>query len=363
MMVTTWTNNWTFSCLAWFFIPLGRPLSSGDFFSHRLPRVQPGRTCVTPKRSSSVRSETVKRGSRRFFGVWMDVYFFWLVLISEKICFMCVWRVVKRMKQDMEVDDVYMQVPKSPGESAFAGGKRPQRRSFRAWGLDPHETHCTIFCVWENRQDTFFLGKLTPWRFMLPGFLRKKRLSTERFPGLWTGIGGPFGWLALIDMLMKKLAVNFIPDTSLIPRKTSLVPDWRIWLQLEIVLESSDEASATQHGSMMWFSKMLLGCFTMPYWTPENLLYCKVGSTFLPNPPHLPWVVICQTIKNCINFYLRCKFRSWILMEPAWEESLLFYSQTPQKPSSRKSRSPQTRKAEDPCRLLSASTWRPEPVS
>lgn len=217
--------------------------------------------------------------------------------------FMCVWRVVKRMKQDIEVDDVYMQVPKSPGESAFAGGKRPQRRSFRAWGLDPNEMRFTILHVFPGENwhhgDSWFLNIW--WVF------GTKRLSTERFPGLWTGIGGPFGWLALIDMLMKKLAVNFIPDTSLIPRKTSLVPDWRIWLQLEIVLKSSDEASATQHGSMMWFSKMLLGCFTMPYWTPENLLYCKVGSTFLPNPPHLPWVVICQTIKNCINFYLRCK--------------------------------------------------------
>lgn len=362
MMVTTWTNNCTFSCLAWFFIPLGRPLSSGDFFSHRLPRVQPGRTCVTPKRSSSVRSETVKRGSRRFFGVWMDVYFFWLVLISEKICFMCVWRVVKRMKQDMEVDDVYMQVPKSPGESAFAGGKRPQRRSFRAWGLDPHETRCTIFVCGRIDKTRFSWGNWHHGDSCFLGFWGKKGYPLKDFQAFGLELGAfrlvSFDW-HVDEKASCKLHSRHIPD----PRKTSLVSDWRIWLQLEIVLESSDEASATQHGSMMWFSKMLLGCFTMNYWTPENLLYCKVGSTFLPNPPHLPWVVICQTIKNCINFYLRCKFRSWILMEPAWEESLLFYSQTPQKPSSRKSRSPQTRKAEDPCRLLSASTWRPEPVS
>lgn len=80
-----------------------------------------------------------------------------------------------------------------------------------------------------SRFYTFFLGKLTPWRFMIPQNLMgfwEKRLSTERFPGLWTGIGGPFGWLALIDTLMKKLAVNFIPDTSLIRGKL-------LWFQIE----------------------------------------------------------------------------------------------------------------------------------
>ena len=74
-------------------------------------------------------------------------------------------------------------------------------------------------------------------------------------------------------------------------------------------------STAAHHASLPWI---------LPYWTPESLLYCKVRSTFLPNPPHLPWVVICQTVNNCINFYVRCKFNSWVLVEPGWEESLVY---------------------------------------
>lgn len=221
---------------------------------------------------------------------------------------MCVWWVPNH---ETRHGSWWHAPPKSlPGESAFAGGKHPQRRSFRAWGLDPHETRFTRFS-WGNwhHGDTWFLKiwwvfeekKVIHWKISRP---------LDWNWGAFRLVS--FDW-HVDEKTSCKLHSRHIPD----PRKTSLVSDWRIWLQREIVLESSDEASATQHGSMMWFSKMLLGCFTMPYWTPENLLYCKVGSTFLPNPPHLSWVVICQTKKNCINFYLRCKFRSWILMEPA----------------------------------------------
>lgn len=111
------------------------------------------------------------------------------------------------------------------------------------------------------------------------GFLRKKRLSTERFPGLWTGIGGPFGWLALIDMLMKKLAVNFIPDTSLIRGKL-------LWFQIEGFGSSgklcwSHLMKLLQHSTAAWCG------FQRCYWVASPCLTEPLRTCYIARlDPH-----------------------------------------------------------------------------
>ena len=151
----------------------------------------------------------------------MDVYFFLVGADFWKNYVHVCLASSGTMKQDMEVDDVYMQVPKSPGESAFAGGKRPQRRSFRAWGLDPNEMRFTILHVFPGENWHHGIHDSS----IFDGFLGKTVIHWKISRPLdWNW--GPFGWLALIDMLMKKLAVNFIPDTSLIRGKL-------LWFQIE----------------------------------------------------------------------------------------------------------------------------------
>ena len=178
----------------------------------------------------------------------------------------------------------------------------------------------------------FCVGKLTrhvfpgenghhgdSWFPKIDGFFweEKKGIHWKRFPGLWTGIGNLFGWLALIDMVDEQLAVNFIPQASLIEGK-DFGSSRKFWVGVIWW-------AATQHGHMMWYcfiaflpflvfkaATWLLHHALLNPWEPA--IFQGLDPHFYPIHPHQPWVVICQTIKSCINFYLRCKFRSWILV-------------------------------------------------